>query len=222
MEMKKWIFFILVTVIFFTGCSKRDNSTDIKNEFMAKITEELEGGELINYIDGEIDLVSATPHLVKSMQFFEFVLEANLKPEFNDLSDDEKYDLFKDLDSAYLDSFCGEDSHCNIETFTFKNGEDHFAVSPSYGFSIKLNDEYFDPEPVRVTTNTTESSSDSGIDKRAVYNFMKLKYDEITNYGENYDPETHDQLVAQLAAAQFGISEVEAGEIYINIEMNGY
>jgi hypothetical protein len=50
---------------------------------------------------------------------------------------------------------------------------------------------------------------------------MKSKYDEITDYGASYDPNIHDPLVAQLAAEQFGISESEAGQIYLNMELGG-
>lgn len=51
---------------------------------------------------------------------------------------------------------------------------------------------------------------------------MKLKYDKITNYGANYEPDVHDPLIAKLAAEKFGISESEAGQIYIDMEMGKY
>lgn len=52
-----------------------------------------------------------------------------------------------------------------------------------------------------------------------VYNYMKRKYDELTNYGADYIPEIHDSQVERLASQEFGISESRAGQIYIKKEM---
>ncbi|NGY75746.1 hypothetical protein F6Y02_03825 [Bacillus megaterium] len=45
---------------------------------------------------------------------------------------------------------------------------------------------------------------------------MEDKFDEITNYGENYVPEVDDSKVVEAAAIHFDITEEEASEIYIN------
>lgn len=219
-KLKKMLFLLIVLSL--AGCSNRDNSEDIEKEYMSLLDEELRDGELINYIDGDINLVSAIPHTVSSKQFFEFVLEANMKSTFGKLTDEEKYELFKELDTAYLDTSCGEFSNCNIDTFTFIDNDDTYSVSPFYGFEVSKNDEDFNPKPVQVTTTNGESNTGSNFDKQAIYSFMKLKYEEVTNYGENYDPDIHDPLVARLAATQFGISESEAGQIYIEMDMVGY
>lgn len=221
MGMKKWILLIVVAVISLVGCQKRDDPDDIRKEYMSLLNKELDQGKLKGYIEGNIKLVSAEPETVKSMQFYDFDLEASLNQDFSNLSDEDKYELFKDLDSASLDSFCGENSSCSIDAFTFKANGDTYVVSPTNGFEITLNDEAFDPNPVPVITddNTETSDSNSTINKQAVYDFMKSKYDEITNYGDNYDPDVHDPLVAKFAAEQFGISESEAGQIYVDMEM---
>lgn len=197
--MKKWMLLIIAIMLVLVGCEKRDNSNDIKKEYMSLLNRELNKGELKNYIDGKIKLVSAEPHTVKSMQFYDFVLKANLNQKFGNLSDEDRYKLLKDLDSVYLDTFCGENSHCSIDSFTFKDNENTYVVSPTFGFKITKNDENFDPVSVPVITTdeneNSDSDSNSNINKQAIYNFMKSKYDEITNYGENYDPGIHDPLV---------------------------
>ncbi|OAH57638.1 hypothetical protein AWH48_01065 [Domibacillus aminovorans] len=42
-------------------------------------------------------------------------------------------------------------------------------------------------------------------------------YETVLAKGGNYDPEVHDQLVAEAAAERFGITAEEALEIYTNI-----
>src|SRR4051794_26209289 len=99
-EMKKWIMLILVVLISLVGCGSKDNSDEIRKEYMSVLDEELAKGTLKNYIEGEMKLVNTESHTVKSMQFYEFVLEANLNQEFSNLADEDKYELFKDLDSV--------------------------------------------------------------------------------------------------------------------------
>jgi len=48
---------------------------------------------------------------------------------------------------------------------------------------------------------------------------MKMAYDEITNYGDDYIPEVHDPLVAKLASERFGISESLAENVYVRREI---
>lgn len=57
------------------------------------------------------------------------------------------------------------------------------------------------------------------IEEKKVYDFMKSAFNEITNYGDNYNPEIHDQLIAELASKEFGISVSEANDIYIKFAM---
>jgi hypothetical protein len=69
----------------------------------------------------------------------------------------------------------------------------------------------------------TEDSSDvvdspGANDEQAVYNYMINAYQVITNNGEDYDPELHDPIVANLASMQFGITEEHAQESCIQFE----
>lgn len=122
--MKKGLFLVLILVISLVGCETRDKSDDIKKEYMSTLIKELDKGELNSYIEGKINLISAEPHVVKSMQFYEFVLKAKLNKEFSNLTDEQKYDLFKELDNAFLNNFCGKNSNCSIDSFTFKDARD--------------------------------------------------------------------------------------------------
>lgn len=55
-----------------------------------------------------------------------------------------------------------------------------------------------------------------------IYEFMMAAYNQLTNYGDNYEPEIHDPIVAELASKEFGITEKQAGDIYIKFEWNKY
>lgn len=59
-------------------------------------------------------------------------------------------------------------------------------------------------------------------EEKKIYDFMEKAYDQLTNYGENYNPEIHDPMVAKLASEEFGISEYEAGRIYVKVQMAEY
>ncbi|CAM5206346.1 hypothetical protein UACE39S_01728 [Ureibacillus acetophenoni] len=78
------------------------------------------------------------------------------------------------------------------------------------------------------TTTSTSKADDEEIDTKyseeEVFDYMENLYNELTNYGENYIPEVHDPQVAEMAANKFGISALEAGQIYIDVsmEMAGY
>jgi hypothetical protein len=54
--------------------------------------------------------------------------------------------------------------------------------------------------------------------EQAVYDYMVNAYHVITNNGEEYDPELHDPMVANLASMQFNISEEEAQEIFVRYQ----
>lgn len=58
-------------------------------------------------------------------------------------------------------------------------------------------------------------------EERRIYKYMVNAYDQITNYGENYVPEIHDQQVAELASKYFGITLSEADDIYVKVAMRG-
>ncbi|MFE7822303.1 hypothetical protein ACFU1R_29635 [Priestia megaterium] len=80
---------------------------------------------------------------------------------------------------------------------------------------------YKDPEGILPDPNYNENEDYNNNDdvpqlNDEVYQYMEHKFDEITNYGENYIPEIDDPKVVKAAAAYFNITEEEANNIYIN------
>ncbi|WLR52920.1 hypothetical protein LC040_08535 [Bacillus tianshenii] len=54
---------------------------------------------------------------------------------------------------------------------------------------------------------------------KSIFVYMDSNYNAITNEGENYLPEVHDQIVAKLASEKFGITPKEAGDIYVDVQI---
>ncbi|WP_155010722.1 hypothetical protein [Priestia megaterium] len=80
---------------------------------------------------------------------------------------------------------------------------------------------YKDPEGILPDPDYNENEDYDNNDavlqfNDAVYQYMEDKFDEITNYGENYVPEIDDPKVVKAAAIHFDITEEEASEIYVN------
>lgn len=48
-----------------------------------------------------------------------------------------------------------------------------------------------------------------------IYTYMQDTFNTLTNYGETYEPDTHDEMIALLASKKFNISAEQANEIYI-------
>jgi hypothetical protein len=68
-------------------------------------------------------------------------------------------------------------------------------------------------EDLAITEGSTGANAE-----QAVYDYMVNAYHVITNNGEEYDPELHDPMVANLASMQFNISEEEAQEIFVRYQ----
>jgi hypothetical protein len=66
----------------------------------------------------------------------------------------------------------------------------------------------------------TERFIDSLPEKqKTIYRKMRRDYDILTNKGENYDAEKHDEEVAELATKEFTISKEQANKLYVATEM---
>lgn len=74
---------------------------------------------------------------------------------------------------------------------------------------------YKDPDGILPDPNYNEHEDVLTLED-AVYQYMEDKFDEITNYGENYIPEIDDPKVIKAAAIYFDITEEKADEIYVN------
>ncbi|KUF32664.1 hypothetical protein [Lysinibacillus sp. F5] len=64
-----------------------------------------------------------------------------------------------------------------------------------------------------------ETISNSLPNSKEVYDFAQRKFDEVTNYGENYEPEIHDELILKETATHFNIDYDTANTLYMKEEM---
>ncbi|WP_226036731.1 hypothetical protein [Aquibacillus saliphilus] len=67
-------------------------------------------------------------------------------------------------------------------------------------------------------TGTEEFINSLPIVQTKVYKYMRSKYEELTNDGDNYEVESVDSLVALMASKEFSITEEEAADLYIKTE----
>ena len=178
----------------------------------------------IDYIDEYIDLNSLEDLMELEKRFnnddFSF-----LKDQYNNALE---YKYF-DEDSVYVGNITTaiEDS---------KNGESRFTSTAIEQF-LNINRQLLTPElekkiyisgtqMILVREDAADLAQQAEWDRkseeRKIYQVMKSTFDDITNYGENYIPEVHDDIVAQAASNTFGISIGEANRIYIDGEMGEY
>ncbi|MEW5567368.1 hypothetical protein [Rossellomorea marisflavi] len=57
------------------------------------------------------------------------------------------------------------------------------------------------------------------LEHKELYRYMRDAYDEVTELGENYDPETHDEVVAERASQKYDVTAEQAMDIYTSVEM---
>jgi site-specific DNA-cytosine methylase len=93
------------------------------------------------------------------------------------------------------------------------NGKDEYTWEQLKEENSKLTE-------VEEAEKAANEPKTNGTSNSLIYEYMKVAYDELTNYGDTYDPEVHDHMVAQMAAERFGITVEQASSIYIEYEMN--
>jgi hypothetical protein len=77
-------------------------------------------------------------------------------------------------------------------------------------------------EHKRAIDSSQEAARRQFADKEIeVYKYMKRKWTVIAESDSGYDPDIHDDLVADEAARKFGINKKEAMSIYIKIDLAG-
>jgi hypothetical protein len=220
----------LATLFLFVGCSSPKNE-DLENS--SKITEYIKDTDLGNYVTDysyqifgvENDYGNYPVHVKLTVN--ESFDEMDLYQKFLTMhSFVEKVlsDKFRPICGSYdcafgnlvIDSPDGnhttpfQDSPLSfLNTLTFKDTEyNEQDLEEEFSSEEEESEPVFTPDP--------SSSSPS---KAEIYQYMKIVYDQVTNYGEGYEPELHDPMVAQMAAEKFGISATEAGDIYVEMEM---
>ncbi|MFE4077022.1 hypothetical protein [Peribacillus sp. YIM B13477] len=234
--MKPLMFALIILLL--AGCSNDDKqSAERLNTY---VTTSLNDSGFKDYIKGDITITKDNEEKNESNTRYIYTVGAELNDDFfNNLSMEEQYNFIISLSDQYDGEFdCGDESQCTIGKFTFQYNDDIYEVSPQDNFlkTITINGDSYSLDDVRPkeetetqeATSTEEDTTEEdatevtpSIDTDAVYAYMKATYEELTNYGETYVPEVHDPQIAELASKKFGITEEEASQIYIDIEMAG-
>lgn len=239
-NMKEWqqtilaflLFFIVVTGIgFFIN---HDSIGEVKRKYMSSVMKDLSLDDLPFASSTLSDYIKDKNLMIKDVEnvesdgsdaVYDLVLEGELTGDFEKLTEEERYDVLtaysEALDSSsysYSDDdyiTCGNSSVCSAETLILKSGSDTYEIYPKNYSSIEKNGEEY---MIKQVSKPISSDNDY-VSEQAVYDYMKAQYEQLTNYGENYDPEIHDSQVANMAASRFGISASEAGQIYIKMDL---
>lgn len=126
-----------------------------------------------------------------------------------------------DIDTAIEDSKNGENDYSSDGINEFLNIQKVLLTS-NLEKKIYTEDTRMIEEKIKQEEIAQQAERDKKREERNIYLAMKSAFDEITNYGENYIPEVHDNIVIQAASEKFGITANEADRIYINGEMGEY
>lgn len=126
-----------------------------------------------------------------------------------------------DLELAVANSLNGETRHTSaaIKSFLEINRE---LLTP------ELEEKIYTSETEMITVReeaaniAQQEEWDREREERKIYQAMKGAFNDLTNFGDNYIPEVHDNLIAEAASELFGISIAEANRIYIAGEMGEY
>ncbi|WHY79033.1 hypothetical protein QNH20_07855 [Neobacillus sp. WH10] len=165
----------------------------------------------------------------KKDDYFPITVKLKFKNEFRKLSIKEQYYSMVDFMNYILETKvlpnCGtvDCTYSNIYATDNDNTYEMPFASSSMSLSIPpitINGEWYNEKTLPSEDNSPSTSFTTKTTNEAIYSFMKQKYDELTNNGENYDPEVHDQQIAELANKKFGITVQEAKDIYVDMEMN--
>lgn len=205
-----------------------------KNAEEARV-EALDGEELLIYNIENSEYESTTKELVE--EYIDLKEIENLKDVFND----EDFTLIKEEYNAALEYLYFEQEYSGtydvkLAIIDSQGGENEYSSSAIENFlninrgllSTKLDEKLFieGAEMIEYRVEQTEIAEEASRDiereERKIYITMKNAFDKITNYGENYVPEVHDDIVAKAASDTFGITVGEANRIYINGEMGEY
>ncbi|AOU01984.1 MULTISPECIES: hypothetical protein [Bacillus] len=221
--MKKIFIIIPILIFVLSGCGLETKEAET---FLKELSK---NKSLSQYLSGEPTL----EYTNSIKKYYEFKINLSMNKKFNKLSDKEKYktlyqvyELIKDKGFSYKIS-CGDKYTCSVDELHAKYNNDDYTIDFKDGYSLnqlEKNDEViFDVEDEKEKSkeNLSEEETQSSSDQ-IIYDYMENEFNRITNYGENYTPEIHDSMVAELASKKFGITAEEANEIYVSMSMNKY
>ena len=222
--MKKGIVLATVTIVSVSlfGCSP--NLEKVKGDLNPTIEET----SLNDYID-DIDKDVSYSYKEKANDNKEYKVDITVKVanSFNKLDRLGKFNLLSDvtqeIDNNTVYPECGSvdcdfgsllivaDHNGSKEKYSMSVGHSGEPVMNYDGVSYKEEDFNYYTED----DSSTSVSGDNSYLADAVYEYMEQLFDEITDNGENYDPDIHDPQVTQAAADKFGITYKEASEMYV-------
>ena len=243
--MEKIMMLATISVLSFSlyGCSAKPDIDKVKEEADIYI----EDSDLSKYIvDVKNNVSYSYKDLKDGDKDYTINIKVIADESFNDLETLEQFNVLKQTtqhvnEEATLPS-CGK-ADCQfgkliVEPLTVYTAIDTYTMdidNPYDKRTMVWNDEKYteddlfsykenevDEDSTETTTDSTDTTTSSTIDeytKDAVYAYMQDLYDQVTNDGENYIPEIHDPQVAQAAAERFDITEEEAGQIYVDKEV---
>lgn len=217
--MKKWCLPILL-LLGLVGCSSLN--TDLMDSVAEQVNNET---SISKYLDGKVTHSHYSGGQHEKYKFIYFEMKGQGNQSFRDLSNEDKYnillqavEIIKDKTEYHLE--CGKNRICEVERFFIGD----YAINLDDDSDLALlhkGQKVFTPAK-NEDNSIPVTNPPSSINKQSVYEYMKEQYDIITDYGNNYDPNVHDPMVAKMASQMFGISETEAGAIYVEFEMSGY
>jgi hypothetical protein len=220
----RWILIMGIVFTLFSACSTSDGddikkeSEKVKSTFMNEVTNQLNQGELSKYVSTGLEVEDIQNIIRGDKTHYGFKMTGRLNEEFEALTEREQYVLLKEFDS---DTFTKtyDEAHinysCKVNSITLSDPSDTFEVSRATSFIILKNDQYFSPTPAVTAYKILED-----VDESEIYSYMKNQYDKLTDYGEHYNPEYHDSLIAGKAADKFNITAEDAAQIYADFQLN--
>lgn len=227
--MLKMVLYGMLTIVLLTGCGL---DKEVADSIEGKLNEDK---EIAKYITEPIEITHSTSAQSGGYKYINFDVASKVNSDFIKMSNEEKNNVLLKIENIIsentdfgYDFDCGKKKICVFNDIALTNNEDTYSYeSLDLDGDLIMNhngEEVYPVEEETVTTTPSESDdiqSDNNptFDKEAIHAFMEYQYNEITNYGESYDPEIHDPMVARLASERFGISEEEAGQIFIDVSM---
>ncbi|MBJ7894353.1 hypothetical protein [Bacillus atrophaeus] len=221
--MKKIFIIIPILIFVLSGCG-------VDTKEAETFLKELSKNKTVSQYLSEAPTLDYTNPIKK---YYDFKINLSMNKKFMQLSNKEKYkilykvyELIEDKGFSYEIS-CGDKYTCSVDEVHAKYKNDDYTIDFKHVdslYQLEKNDEVIfdlEDEKEKRKENSSEEEARSANDQ-TIYNYMENEFNRITNYGENYTPEIHDSMVAELASEKFGITVDEANEIYVSMSMDKY
>jgi len=222
-----WIFIVACYLIFYTP---KPDVDILANEMQEEVFTNLKSSNLESYLE-DVDY-EVGEKTTKENYDYPIDLVITFKDSFNPLPESSKYRLISELyDDHFNDPYdsdrngiiyCGQSTDCHIRNLIIKTSSDEYVFKEKDDSLVTNGESTFSADDYsKVEKPATRSAAKvvGAFDKEKIYLYMKAAFDRLTNYGENYNPEVHDPLVAKMAAEKFFITESQALYIYTSYDV---